>query len=104
MFQMPTSSLMMTTMLGFEVCAALGTAPPAIKKLEMASAPSVSFLTFAPKSIYFSFTNSWVVLPPREGCYEVAMKRSSNISTCTGSLLRRCLLLFLFQLFQLHLE
>src|ERR1017187_8248090 len=51
MFQMPMSSPMITTMLGLLVCAALGTAPPASKKLEMASAPSVSFRTPAPKSM-----------------------------------------------------
>src|SRR5450631_4317651 len=60
------SSPMMTTMLGFALvvaCACALVTSPASKKLEMASAPSVSFLTFAPKSIRLSFTNVRVVLP-----------------------------------------
>src|ERR1035438_3079386 len=48
----PVSSVMSMTMLGLSaVCAALGIAPPTSKKLEMASAPSAAFRTFAPKSI-----------------------------------------------------
>jgi len=41
------------TMFGFESCAAHGTAPLANNQLEMASAASVSFRTFALKSIAF---------------------------------------------------
>jgi hypothetical protein len=44
---------MSMTMLGFLFCAALGITLPAIKKLETASAPSVTFLIPAPKSILF---------------------------------------------------
>src|ERR1039457_309824 len=56
MFHMPMSSPMMTRMLGcLAVCAALGAPPLASKKLAMASAPSVSFRTPAPKSILLSF-------------------------------------------------
>src|SRR5271165_6015410 len=55
MFHMPMSSPIITTILGcLAACAALGVAPPASMMLEMASAPSVSFRTPAPKSIVFS--------------------------------------------------
>ena len=53
----PMSSPQMITMLGCfaaVVCACAIALPPAAKKLETVRAPSVSFRTLAPKSIFFS--------------------------------------------------
>src|SRR5208337_1795419 len=74
MLNQPTSSPMMTRMLGglaLLACACKVALPPA-KKLETASVPSASFRILAPKSIV---TLSLKVIlgwpPPREGCDEV---------------------------------
>src|SRR5271166_4707500 len=61
MLNHPTSSPMMTRMLGgfaFAACACAVVPPPASKRLEMANAPSVSFRTLAPKSILLSFSGN----------------------------------------------
>src|SRR5271165_7687078 len=69
---MPMSSPMMTTILGCfapAACAWAVVPPPASMKLEMASAPNVSFRTPAPKSIVY--LRLWILLgwPPRgEDC------------------------------------
>src|SRR5450755_447910 len=69
MLNQPTSSPMMTRIFGgLVVCAALGVAPPASKKLEMASAPSVSFRTPAPKSIRNLLTKKRLLASAREAC------------------------------------